>query len=149
MIRALTTEEKALSQAAKKRSNKALSAERAKIRKQRDVAFKANASEAYRDGLLRQLLSINKDVKGSPAIVRLSSVWWTGGEIVIDYELLRGMLRRLKGRYISSMKVSGGVLTIVHSVPFQRNRGEVELYQIPDYQRIHLTDLPVIELDFD
>ncbi|MNC31078.1 hypothetical protein D3C75_793870 [compost metagenome] len=131
MIRALTTEEKALSQAAKKRANKALDIDRKKL------------GGTFWDQHYRM-------AKGNPVFVRLTSE-----EIVLDYDLLRGMVRRLKGRRIE-MRIlkpylpSGPfALALYHSDPWSCAKGEIELFQIPDYQRMHLTDIPVIELDFD
>jgi hypothetical protein len=143
MIRSLTPEEKALSQTARKQANKILQDERRKAEKEYRAAVKAKAGETYMERLLRQVRAIN-EVKGSPVTVRISSQ-----EIVIDYDLLRGMLRRLKNRYINSIKISAGLLTIVHSVPFHRSCGEVVLYQIPDYQRMHLTNIPEIDIEVD
>ncbi|GEM_PF-6248443 len=123
-MRPLTLEEKTQSQSAKKRANKALTADRAKI--------------GY----------TIRNLKGSPVIVRLD-----GEEITLDYELLRGMLRRLKGRCIDMRVLNpyllGGsyALAIYHSAPGSRSKGEIELYQVPDYQRMHLSDLPIIQLD--
>ncbi|WP_342440001.1 hypothetical protein NSS79_15345 [Paenibacillus sp. FSL L8-0436] len=118
-MRPLTLEEKAQSQAAKKRANKALTADRAK--------------RGYTIRLL----------KGSPVIVRLD-----GREINLDYELLRGMLQRLKGRRVNISSTLTYVM-IIHSDPWSRNKGEIVLNQLPDYQREHLTDLPIIELNLD
>lgn len=119
-MRPLTVQEKAQSQVAKQRVNKALIADRAKL------------------GDSIRLL------KGSPCTVRLD-----GREIILDYELLRGMLRRLKGRRVDMRIKDMFTLIILHNDLWGRSKGEIELKQLPDYQREHLTELPVIELNSD
>lgn len=119
-LRPLTKEEKGKSQAAKKRANKSLTADRAK------------------HGYALRLL------KGSPAIVLLE-----GRGIVINYDLLRGMHQRLKRRHVT-MRIENQILIIVHHATlWGRDKGSIELYELPDYQRLHLTDLPIIDLNTD
>ncbi|MNV77652.1 hypothetical protein D3C71_1710940 [compost metagenome] len=121
-MRPLTVQEKDQSQTSKQRANKALTANRAK------------------HGYAIRLL------KGSPCIVRLD-----GQDIVLDYELLRGMLRRLKGRRVDMRMRDpfNPYMIILHNDLWGRGKGEIELKQLPDYQREHLNDLPIIELNSD
>ncbi|MBT2287994.1 hypothetical protein J7E73_02385 [Paenibacillus albidus] len=142
-MRSLTIEEKALSQAARKRANTALKADRQKIDKQRRAAIKAKADESYRARLLQQIQSM-KDVKGSPVIVRLD-----GQDAVLNYELLHGLHRKLKRRHVN-LKIERQTLIIVHHLTlWGGDKGYIELYELPDYQRLHLSDLPIIKLNTD
>lgn len=129
-MRALTIEEKAQSKAARKIANKALA----------DARKKTGSSYVW-DQHYRM-------IKGSPATVRL-----VGGEITLNYELLRGMLRKLKDRRVDirfmNAYLRGGSdsLAIYHSDLWSFGKGEIELFNLPDYQRILLSDLPIIEID--
>lgn len=121
-MRPLTGEEKALSKAAKQRANKQLQAQRRKI----GVRI--------------------RDVKGDPVVLQMD-----GGSITLNYEMLRRFIRSLKKRHWNmSLDTSTGssVLTITHHINLRgKDRGYVELYDLPPYQKELLTDLPVIEIE--
>lgn len=124
-MRPLTIDEKAKSQTARKLANKALADARKKI-----GAY--TWDQHYRM------------VKGSPVKLQMD-----GQEIVLNYELLRGMYQKLKRRYFS-VKIENQTLIIVHHVTlWGRDKGSIELYELPDYQKHHLIDLPTIELNTD
>ncbi|EHB65244.1 hypothetical protein [Paenibacillus lactis] len=116
-MRPLTAEEKALSKAAKQRANKQLQAQRL------------------------------RGVKGDPVVLEIN-----GNPITLNYEMLRRFIRTLKNRrWNISMDTWSGpqpVLIILHYVNSRSNdRGFIELYELPPYQKELLTDLPVIEIE--
>lgn len=142
-MRPLTIEEKARSQAARKRANSVLGAEWKKIDKQYRAAVKAKADVLRTENLLRQMRAIH-DIKGSPVIVRLD-----GEEIVLNYELLQGYRRKLKRRQVN-MRIEDKMLIITHHLTlWGGDKGYIELYELPNYQRLLLTDLPTIDLNID
>lgn len=139
-MRPLTIEEKAQSRAARKQANKDLAAARKNIDRQYVAAVKAKASEAKKEQLRLQMKAI-REVKGLPVIVQRPE-----GVITLNYELLHGMLRRLKGRWVK-LRLDNGMLHITHTERSNGNHGEVQLYEMPRYQRLLLMDLPIIQLD--
>ncbi|WP_068779643.1 hypothetical protein [Paenibacillus sp. GM2] len=120
-MRPLTAEEKARSKEARKWANKVL-------RKRRRTSGE-------------RLL----DVKGLPAILKINDL-----EIVIDYELFQRYLRKLKKRHwtMKMTQSSGGrSLIINHYVDvLSKDRGSIELYELPGSQRELLKDLPIVEI---
>ncbi|PJN53642.1 hypothetical protein PAEVO_03620 [Paenibacillus sp. GM2FR] len=122
-MRPLTAEEKSLSKAAKQRANKQLQAQRRKV----GVRI--------------------RDVKGDPVILEIN-----GSSITLNYEMLRRFIHSLKNRrWNISMDTWSGpqpVLIILHYVNSRsKDRGFIELYELPPYQKELLTDLPVIEIE--
>ncbi|KZS48106.1 hypothetical protein AWU65_20330 [Paenibacillus glucanolyticus] len=121
-MRPLTLDEKALSKAAKQRANKQLQAQRRKI----GVRI--------------------RDVKGEPVILEIE-----GRSITLNYEMLRRFIRSLKNRHWNmSLDISTGssVLVISHHIDlWSKDRGYIELYDLPAYQKELLTELPVIEIE--
>lgn len=121
-MRPLTAEEKAQSKATKQRANKLLQAQRRKIGMQ------------------------IRDVKGDPVILVID-----GNSITLNYEMLRRFIRSLKHRlWNMSLETSTGspVLIITHQInSWGRDRGSIELYDLPSYQKEVLTDLPVIKIE--
>ncbi|MEJ9220676.1 hypothetical protein P4H46_21140 [Paenibacillus glucanolyticus] len=148
-MRPLSAEEKAQSKAAKQRANKALQARRGEIGSKLKVVrelygFGQSAAER-REKLLHQFDMI-KDVKGDPVVLQMD-----GGSITLNYEMLRRFIRALKKRHWNmSLDTSTGssVLIITHHINlWGKDRGYVELYDLPPYQKELLTDLPVIEIE--
>ncbi|MEK4980836.1 hypothetical protein [Bacillus sp. FSL K6-6540] len=148
-MRPLTAEEKALSKAAKQRANKQLQLKRREIASKLKVVrelygFGQSAAER-REKLLLQF-DMLKDVKGDPVILQM-----VGGSITLNYEMLRRFIRSLKNRHWNmSLDTSTGfpVLIITHHINlWGKDRGYVELYDLPPHQKELLTDLPVIEIE--
>lgn len=148
-MRPLTGEEKALSKAAKQRANKQLQSRRGEIGSKLKVVrelygFGQSAAER-REKLLHQF-DMLKDIKGEPVVMQMD-----GGSITLNYEMFRRFIRSLKNRqWNMSLDTSTGshVLVITHLInSWGKDRGRVELYDLPPYQKELLTDLPVIEIE--
>lgn len=138
-MRPLTADEKALSQAARKQVNKALSDRRKALW----VRIRKTQPETQVRAKLMEELDHIQDVKGLPITVELDSE-----RLTLDYEMLTRFSRKLKGRHVN-MKIEHSVLVIVHHENlYGKNRGSIELYDLPRYQQELLSDLPVINLDF-
>ncbi|WP_338841972.1 hypothetical protein [Paenibacillus glucanolyticus] len=148
-MRPLSAEEKAQSKAAKQRTNKALQARRgeigSKLKVVRELYGFGQSDAEHREKLLHQFDMI-KDVKGDPVVLQMD-----GGSITLNYEMLRRFIRSLKKRHWNmSLDTSTGssVLIITHHINlWGKDRGYVELYDLPPYQKELLTDLPVIEIE--
>ncbi|WP_127539367.1 hypothetical protein [Paenibacillus illinoisensis] len=140
-MRPLTAQEKKQIADVKKRANTAISKKRillgAQIR-----ACTAPVQMQRKKELLLQFDALSP-VKGYPAVIKDKD-----RSMIIDYQLLRRVTRSLKHRCVDIRLDPGGLLTIQHEDPTNsRNRGELELYEIPPWQQCALTDLPVIEID--
>ncbi|MBX4145946.1 hypothetical protein [Paenibacillus lautus] len=150
-MRPLTGEEKALSKAAKQRANKQLQAQR------REIGVRIKEIENTPDpeypvahqrqtAVLAAEFESIRDVKGDPVILQM-----VGVSITLNYEMLRRFIRSLKNRqWNMSLDASTGssVLIITHHINlWGKDRGYVELYDLPLYQKELLTDLPVIEIE--
>lgn len=133
-MRILTTEEKAQCKAAKQRANKRLHA------KQREIGSKLGAER------LPYQFDMPKNVKGDPVVLQMVE-----GSITLNYEILRRFIRSLKKRqWDMSLDTSTGfpVLIINHYIDlWSKDRGSIELYELPSYQKELLTDLPIIEIE--
>jgi len=120
-MRPLTAEEKARSKEARKWANKVLSKRR-------------------RTSGERIL-----DVKGQPVVLKINDL-----EITIDYELFQKYIRKLKNRrWIMHIEktIRKRSLIINHYVDvMSKDRGAVELYELPAYQRELLKNLPIVEI---
>lgn len=139
-MRPLTPEEKEASSQARKRANQVLSKQR------RELEYKIRACTEL-DVLKKARLSLQLDslstVKGSPVI--LTDGVWT---MILDYELFQRMIRSLRKRHTQVSLRAGGVLEIKHYAGFDsRERGEIELYELPAHQRVLLTNLPVVQME--
>lgn len=142
-MRALTSEEKQQSKAAKLRANKAIELKKRELGKE-IRGCKAPVHTQRKKDLLRQLDSLSP-IKGQPVLL-------TNKErcMVIDFELFRRLTRSLKKRHVLIRIEPGGVLMVKHEAKFgSRDHGEIELYELPGYQQMLLTDLPWIELNTD
>ncbi|WP_058301713.1 hypothetical protein [Gorillibacterium timonense] len=133
MLRALTTEEKAQSQATMKRANAEL-ANRRKVLVQK--LRKLNPDTASLRKLEEDLITI-RDVKGLPVIIR------KGTEIILNYEMFARLLRTLKRRPLT-IRIDPGRMSIDFS---GHTDGSIRLYELPVYQRELLLDLPIITLE--
>ncbi|MEN1989851.1 hypothetical protein [Paenibacillus hubeiensis] len=140
-LRALSADEKKCISKAKKLANSAITRKRATLSAQ-IRACTAPIQTQQKQDLRRQLDSLSP-IKGYPAIIEDRD-----RNMVIDYELLRRLTRSLKHRRVDIRIEPGGLLAIDHEDPFNsHNHGEIELYEIPSYQQMLLTDLPVITID--
>ncbi|MGG3278882.1 hypothetical protein [Paenibacillus solani] len=150
-MRTLTAEEKALSKAAKQRANKHLQAQRrdidARIRKLKNAPDPEYPVSHHRStAVLAAESEMLQDVKGDPVVLKLD-----GSSIILNYEMLRRLIRSLKNRqWNMSLDTSTGspVLIITHHINlWGKDRGYIELYDLPSYQKELLTELPVIEIE--
>lgn len=141
-MRPLTADEKALTDVARKKGNKQLSEQRNSLSLKLKML---NLVSPERPVLLKRIESLH-DIKGCPVIVKSNN-----DEIVINYEMFRGFIRKLKNRQVT-IKIdrlsSRAVLNITHSTGYNsKDFGSIELYSLPDYQMRLLIGLPVIEID--
>lgn len=120
-MRPLTAEEKARSKEARKWANKVLSKRR----------------RTSGERLL--------DVKGLPAVLKINDQ-----EITMDYELFHRMIRKLKKRHWTMKMIQspgGRSLIITHYAEVTgKDRGTVEFYELPAFQRELLKDLPIVAI---
>jgi hypothetical protein len=139
-MRPLTADEKAASEAARKRVNRVFGARRTEIGEQlRKLPITAKLK---REELLKESLAL-RDVKGKPALLLIDGV-----EIMLDYELYRRLTRTLKNRYWrQEIKVVAGAATLRIEHCDRLTGGTIELHAMPQYQRDLLTDLPIISTD--
>lgn len=150
-MRPLTVEEKARSQTAKKKANQRLQAIRKEIAAKRNtIPFTdghGSAATRRREELLLQF-DMNRDIKGYPVIVSLDDK-----QIILDYELLRRLFRTLKNRNkVLSIETSSGsaVLVISHHVNlWGKDKGYIELIGVPPHKAELLTDLPIVDINFN
>lgn len=148
-MRPLTPEEKALSKAAKQRANRQLQAQRREIGVRiREIASTPDMEPVAlrrKAALLARFEGI-RDVKGDPVVLEID-----GNSITLNYEMLRRFIRSLKNRHWNmKLDISTGspVLIITHHIDlWSKDRGFIELYELPPYQKELLTDLPVIEIE--
>ncbi|MNW66945.1 hypothetical protein D3C74_454670 [compost metagenome] len=77
-------------------------------------------------------------------------LWINDQGIMIDYELFRKYLRNLRSQHWVMHIAQANekrALIIEHYVNIlSKDRGRVELYELPDYQQKLLSDLPTIEI---
>lgn len=141
-MRPLTSDEKARSNDARKKTNKQLTEQRKAI----TLSLRKLAIGSIQRPALLTKLEMVRDVKGTPVIALLDGV-----EIFIDYDLYRGFIRKLKNRQVTiRIDLSSGspAIRISHSVSYySKDSGFIELYSLPPYQTELLTGLPVIAID--
>lgn len=89
---------------------------------------------------------VDRGVGGLPVVLKSGDL-----DIVIDYDLVRQLLRTLKPRRYEMRIVQLSdwerALVIDHyEVGLGNGRGAADFYELPSYQRELLTDLPIVEI---
>ncbi len=137
-MRPLTIEEKAKSTAAKQRANDVLHQRRRDIgRELRSLS--AITRSLRRSELLREFERL-KDVTGQPVLLRVGD-----SSITLDYSVVRRLTRNMRNWSAQILQFDERKhLTIRYENA--RSKGATALYELPQYRRELLKDLPVIAI---